>query len=90
MAMVNDPSTYQVCSVPRPRAEVEASLKAFNEELAELRLKHRIAEVVCLTEATVTGEQNVATIIRRGDARLHFHLLSSALAVFHKELRGES
>lgn len=73
-----DPATYQLCATPRPRAEVEASLAAFDAELAELRIKHRIAEVVCVVEVHVTGERSVTACIHRGDSRLHPHLLGAA------------
>lgn len=85
MEVIKDPVTYQLCSAPRPRDEVEASLKAFNEAVSELRIKHRIAEVVCITEATVLGEQSIATVMRRGDARLHLHLIGSVYAAIVEE-----
>lgn len=77
MKMENDPATYQHCSVPRPRAEVEASLDAFHKELAELRAKHRIADVVCIVEAHIAGETSATAFLRFGDFRLHQHLVGS-------------
>ncbi len=74
----DNPTAYQACSQPRPRAEVEQSLTEFWQELRALRLKHKLAQVVCVVEANVTDEQGLGVVYHLGDQRLHSHLIGQA------------
>lgn len=56
MKAVHDPETFLLCNKPRPLADAKASVKAFIEELRELRAKHRIGNVYVLAEVMIDGE----------------------------------
>jgi hypothetical protein len=64
-----DPAAYEARAKPRPRAEVEASIKAFGTELRELCAKHGIADCVYAVAANVEGQPRTeATVGFIGDA----------------------
>ena len=53
---IHDPAAYEARSKPRPRAEVEASIKAFGAELRDLCAKYGIADCVYAVAANVEGQ----------------------------------
>ena len=57
---IHDPAAYEARSKPRPRAEVEASIKAFGAEMRELCAKHGILELVYCMMAAVDGDEKLA------------------------------
>ena len=87
----NNPTLYRELSKPFAGRELaEQSMEKFFEELAELRKKHRIADVVCVTQVNIqdaSGEEGaqIATI-RLGQASEHPTILAHALGSIRQEM----
>lgn len=82
-----NPSRYAELSVPVEKIDGLASLKAFLNDLARLREKHKIAEVitVCGTycKGEKEGEKYLATMtLAMGDSTVSAELGSVAYAMF--------
>lgn len=77
MIMAPNPDLYARMAVPYDSAEAaQAALKAFLEDVAALREKHRIAEVAMIAGAYVGGEM-VGMTQTLGDQSRSLRLVSS-------------
>lgn len=56
----HNPALYHRLSVPRPRAEVEASIRAFDTDVQAARERHGIAELLIVYGAMVAPEEGEA------------------------------
>ena len=56
-----NPTLYQRLAVPRPRAEVEAAIAAFDADVQAARERHGIAELLCVVGAVVAPSEEGAT-----------------------------
>lgn len=76
----NDPATYKLCSTPHATPEEATSaLEAFFADLAEIRKRHRIANVVLVAEVNVDAGEDVQPEPRLatfslGDSTRHLQL----------------
>lgn len=76
----NDPATYKLCSTPHATPEdATSALEAFFADLAEIRERHRIANVVLAVETNVDAGENVPPEPRiatfaMGDSAHHLRL----------------
>ena len=78
----HDPALYRQMSIPfNTIDQANEALAAFFAEVAELRKKHRIADVVCLCEIshTLDGEEV------RGSAHLHLGDVGAHLPMLARE-----
>jgi hypothetical protein len=76
---IRDPGLYLRMCAPRPVADASASAHAFIEELATLREKHGIADVVyALRVATDTAEGSIILSGARGDQEIAVQLSQMA------------
>ncbi len=74
----NDPETYHRCSAPRSPEEAKADADAFLAAVAELRVEHRIANLVVIAEVPTTGETaSYSPVMFRGDHRIILHLVQA-------------
>ena len=81
-----DPALYRELSAPFPSLdEANEVLKVFAEDLRALRLKHRLADVVCLIMVNVTdpeypGEEvEVGATVPLGNELKHPYMLAQQL-----------
>lgn len=56
-----NPTLYQRLAVPRPRAEVDAAIKAFDADVQSARERHGIAELLCVVGAVVESAEEGGT-----------------------------
>ena len=88
--MPNDPENYRALSAPRKPDEVNASIKAFLDEVAKLRKVHRLADVAVVIQTPVdyeTGEGLGFTSSHMGALQEGEAMLARALGAAAAERR---
>lgn len=63
MKIRRDPALYARLATPRPKAEVDAALDAFDDELYALRVKHGIADLTIVAGFSVETDDGPKVII---------------------------
>jgi hypothetical protein len=63
MKIRRDPELYARLTTPRPRADVDAALSAFDDELYALRAKHGIADLTVVAGVSVETDDGPKVIV---------------------------
>jgi hypothetical protein len=83
----NNPELYARLCVPRPRADVEAALAAFDEELYALREKHGIPDLMIAYGIPIADEHEAKVEVRTGyygNSALALQLAAANLSIWRQ------
>jgi hypothetical protein len=79
-----DPDLYARLIQPRPRADVEAALRAFDEELYALRTKHGIPDLLVVHTTVIDGAGPQVGSMYYGNTGLALQVAAVGLSIWRQ------